>query len=143
MVTARSSPTGRPSAGGRLLRAGDEDRRDDADLAVGGARGVGPDDRFGVMRLRSQSKGSGGSASRIVIGRSLVSGLSLSPRPNSATLPLSSMTGGSAVSSPRSYRVRAELVLQAFEPKDVDLGEDRGHDRLPPGSPRVGPERRQ
>ena len=32
--------------------------------------------------LRSQSNGSGGSASRIVIGRSLVAGLSLSPRPN-------------------------------------------------------------
>ena len=32
--------------------------------------------------LRTRSHGSGGSASRIVIGRSVVAGLSLSPRPN-------------------------------------------------------------
>jgi len=65
---------------GRLLRARNADRGNDPDLAVGRAfRGMAGPSRHA---LRSQSNGSGGSASRIVIGRSLVAGLSLSPRPD-------------------------------------------------------------
>jgi hypothetical protein len=64
-----------------LLRPGLKDRGDDADLAVcrafGGAAG-----RPTRHALRTSSQGSGGSARRIVIGRSLVAGLSLSPRPH-------------------------------------------------------------
>jgi hypothetical protein len=71
------------AVGGRLLRPGHEDGGKDAHLAVGGT--------FGLMArpvrhaLRSQSNGSGGSASRIVTGRSVVAGLSLSPRPSDIT----------------------------------------------------------
>ncbi|MEX1173872.1 MAG: hypothetical protein WEG56_14850 [Chloroflexota bacterium] len=51
-------------------------------------RPLGPCASCGVARpyrhaVRSQLKGSGGSASRIVIGRSLMAGQSLSPRPMS------------------------------------------------------------
>ena len=64
---------------GRLLRPGDQDGGDHADLAVGGpCGGAGRPSRHA---LRSQSKGSGGSASRMVTGRSVVAGLRLSPRP--------------------------------------------------------------
>ncbi len=64
------------SVGSRFLRPGGEDGRNDADLAVGGALGcaAGSPSRHA---LRSQSTGSGGSASRSVIGRSLVAGLCL------------------------------------------------------------------
>ena len=72
---------GQPEAvSGGLLRSGSQDCGNDADLAIGGAFGRaarGP----ASHALRSQSNGSGGSARRIVIGRSLVAGLSLSPRP--------------------------------------------------------------
>ncbi len=65
--------------GGRLLRPGDQDGCDHADLTVGGTFGGAR--RPSRHALRSQSKGSGGSASRIVMGRSVVAGLCLSPRP--------------------------------------------------------------
>ena len=65
--------------GGGLLRPGDQDGRDHPDLAIGGALGCVPG--VPLHALRNQSKGSGGSESRIVIGRSVVAGLSLSPRP--------------------------------------------------------------
>lgn len=66
--------------GGSLLGTGIQDGRNDADLTVGGTGGSAA----GVLAshaLRNQSKGSGGSASRIVIGRSVVAGLCLLPRP--------------------------------------------------------------
>ena len=57
-----------------LLRPGDEDRCDDADLRIRGAfAGVGRPARRALWR---QSHGSGGAATRIVIGRSMVAGLS-------------------------------------------------------------------
>jgi hypothetical protein len=66
--------------GGRLLRSGGQDSCNDPDLTVGGASGS-------VARalprhaLRSQSHGSGGSASRMMTERSVVAGQSFSPRP--------------------------------------------------------------
>jgi hypothetical protein len=69
------------SVGGSLLRSGGQDRRDDPDLAVGGASGRVARALPGHA-LWSQLEGSGGSASRIVIGRSLVAGLA--PRPDPA-----------------------------------------------------------
>jgi hypothetical protein len=65
---------------GRLLRSGDEDGGNDTNLTVRGAFGRATR-RPSRHALRSQSNGSGGSASRIVIGRSVVAGLCLSPRP--------------------------------------------------------------
>ena len=61
----------------RLLR---QNRRH-ADFTLGGAFGSAAG---APMRhaLRTRSQGAGGSARRMVIGRSLVAGLSLSPRPN-------------------------------------------------------------
>jgi hypothetical protein len=82
---------------GSLLRPGVEHRGDHADLTVGGASGSAR--RPSRHALRSQSKGSAGSASRMVIGWSLVEGLSLSPRPNSRSFPISN-TAGKAASSP-------------------------------------------
>ena len=74
-----SPSSAKPEAmGGPLLRPGQQDGSDHADLTIGGALG-GPG-RSASHALRSHSKGSGGSARRIVIGRSLVSGLSHSPR---------------------------------------------------------------
>lgn len=73
--SARGQVDGRP-----LPRPGDQDGGDHADLTIGGA--FGPAKRPSRHALRSQSTSSGGSASRIVIGRSLVAGLCLSPRPN-------------------------------------------------------------
>jgi hypothetical protein len=69
------------AVGGRLLRSGDQDGGDHADLAVGRAPG-GAARRLAGHALRSQSNGSGGSASRIVTGRAVVAGLCLSPRPD-------------------------------------------------------------
>ena len=65
------------AVGGFLLQAGDEDGRDHADLAVSSALGgvAGP----ARHALRSHSQGSGGSANRIVTGRSLVAGQSPHP----------------------------------------------------------------
>jgi hypothetical protein len=67
------------AVGGSLLRSGREHGRDHADLTVGGTFGgvEGPSRHA----LRSQSNGSGGSASRMVTGRSLVAEQGLSPRP--------------------------------------------------------------
>ncbi len=58
---------------GRLLPPGDDDRGDHPDLAVRGASG-GAAGRSSRHALRTSSTGSGGSARRIVIGRSLVAG---------------------------------------------------------------------
>ena len=65
--------------GGGLLRAGDEDGCDHPDLSLRSASGwvAVP----ASHALWSQSQGSGGSARRIVIGRSVVAWLCLSPRP--------------------------------------------------------------
>ena len=64
--------------GGCLLRPGCDDSGDHGELAVRGASS-GATGRPAGHALLSQSTGSGSSASRIVIGRSLVAGLSLSP----------------------------------------------------------------
>jgi hypothetical protein len=65
--------------GGGLLRPGDENRSEHADLTVRGAlSGAGRPSRHA---LRTRSQGSGGSARRMVNGRSLVAGPFLSPRP--------------------------------------------------------------
>ena len=71
------------SVGRRLVRAGDEDRGDHSDFTVRGALGwaAGAAARHA---LRPNSSGVGGSDRRIVIGRSLVAGLSLSPRPQTS-----------------------------------------------------------
>lgn len=66
---------------GGLLGAGHEDRRDHPDLAVGGVSGGA--EAPAPHALSRHSQGSGGSASRIVIGRSVVAGQCLSPRPTS------------------------------------------------------------
>jgi hypothetical protein len=63
------------AVGGCLLRPGDEDCGDHADLTIRGAFGGAA--RPSRHALLSQPQGSGGSARRIVIGRSLVAGLSL------------------------------------------------------------------
>ena len=52
--------------------------------------------------LKSDRTFAGGSARRMVIGRSLVAGLSLSPRPNSPIVPVISNMAGRAASSPSS-----------------------------------------
>ncbi len=74
------------AVGGCLLRPGNEDRRDHPDLTVRGAlsgMATGP----ARHALRTNSSGTGGSARRMTIGRSLVEGLSLSPRPVLRTFP--------------------------------------------------------
>jgi hypothetical protein len=67
-------------AGARPFRPGGGDGRDDADLAVGGALGRAV--RLSRHALASHSQGSGGSASRIVTGRSVVAGQCHLPRPD-------------------------------------------------------------
>lgn len=65
------------SVGGGLLRFGDQDGRDHADLAVGGASGrAGRPSRHA---LRTNSKGSAGSASRMVIGCGTAGSTPLAP----------------------------------------------------------------
>jgi hypothetical protein len=70
--------------------------------------------------LRSQSKGSGGSASRIVIGRSVVAGLCLSPGPNRPSFVLrapSSEAGSGSAVLPRFPRAHLSPACRRRGPR--------------------------
>ena len=107
---SRSSATGR--GGGRPPSpTRQQEGFDHPDLTVGGASGRAAG-RPARHALRSQSKGSGGSARRIVTGRSVVAGLSLSPRPDRPSFRAQSpLPGGRARAegfAPTTLRVEAQ-----------------------------------
>ena len=108
------------TVGGRLLRPGDEHGCNHADLTVGGTSGRVAR-RPSRHALRNQSNGSGGSASRIVIGRSVVAGLCLSPRPTPCH------QGGLSVSSPETTSPKPRRMAcwvhvsrNCFQPRALD-----------------------
>jgi hypothetical protein len=107
------------AVGGRLLRPGGKYRGHDHDLTARGASG-GTAGRPAGNDARTRSQGSGGSARRIVIGRSLVAGQSLSPGLGEAAVASDVVTDTVTDTGPRPASVASLGVREMAPPAGLE-----------------------